>query len=146
MVTDEGPEIIFNLWYLKDEDGVIGSLRARAYITAGREEDKIALLKTSADVDYLIAKAFPIPERFHAQVRVGDESHVLPCVFEQSLPVVGCPFPLYEDAIRQLESELPGQTKLPVKKTPLVCLTPLVMRPDGAIEPEYSGTENLSLW
>lgn len=36
-------EIILNIWYVTDEEGIIYSLRAKAYISEGTDEEKIAL-------------------------------------------------------------------------------------------------------
>ena len=58
------PEIILNLWYVCDEWGFIYSLRARAYIGMGSDEEKLAMLQKFAQVDYLIARIFTIPAKF----------------------------------------------------------------------------------
>ncbi len=59
------PEIILNLWYVVDDLGYIYSLRARAYLGSGSDDEKLAMLQKYAKTDYLIAKAFPIPKQFH---------------------------------------------------------------------------------
>ena len=35
-----GQEIILNLWYVIDDDGLIYSLRARCYVHSGTDEEK----------------------------------------------------------------------------------------------------------
>ena len=46
-------EIMFNLWYVHGGDGVIYSLRVRAYVTTGTEEENLAFLRKLAPTDYL---------------------------------------------------------------------------------------------
>ncbi len=36
-------EVILNLWYVRDEEGIIYSLRAKAYVADGSDEEKIKL-------------------------------------------------------------------------------------------------------
>ena len=71
-------EIILNLWYIHDDQGLIYSVRARAYVGIGTEEEKLAMLQQFANWDYLIAKPFPIPERFHTTLVEGDEQQRMP--------------------------------------------------------------------
>jgi hypothetical protein len=61
----DNPEIVVNLWYLFDELGIIYSLRARADIVSGADEEKLALLRKFSETDYLIAQPFPVPKRLH---------------------------------------------------------------------------------
>ena len=42
-------EIILNLWYVYGVDGLIYSLRARAYVHKGNEEQKLKLLQSFAE-------------------------------------------------------------------------------------------------
>jgi hypothetical protein len=65
-------EIMFNLWYVHGGDGLIYSLRARAYIRTGSEEEDLAFLQQLASTDYLIAKPFSIPKAFHQANRLTD--------------------------------------------------------------------------
>ena len=67
---ETGPEIILNLWYVRDDEGIIYSLRARSYVIYGSDENKTSFLKSFADQGHLIAKLFPIPERFHLTMLV----------------------------------------------------------------------------
>lgn len=50
------PEVMFNLWYVHGGDGVIYSLRVRAYLATGTEEENLAFLRKLAMTDYLIAR------------------------------------------------------------------------------------------
>ena len=112
------PEIILNLWYVHDDMGVIYSLRARCYIGTGSDQDKLRFLQQHAALDYLIAKPFPIPKRFHVSG--------MAVYHKAALDLLSNPVELFEDAIQAMERELPAQTKLSIPHRPLVCLTPLI--------------------
>jgi hypothetical protein len=130
-----GPEIILNLWYVTDEDGLIYSLRARCYVHSGSDEEKVAFLRKLAETDYLIAQPFPVPEGFHIHL-VGEEK-------EKQIPVASynairetVPFiSLFEEAIQAMQNQLPAQTKLNIGSDPLVCMTPLLGDEDGNMRP-----------
>jgi len=40
----ENREVIVNLWYVRDEEGVIYSLRVKAYVGAGSDAEKLKLV------------------------------------------------------------------------------------------------------
>jgi hypothetical protein len=136
-VTDH-PEIILNLWYVHDDMGAIYSLRARAYVGYGSDEEKLALLKRFATTDYLIAQPFPIPERF--QMTLGKTLGVAHASY---LPAIGGVERLFEDVYVELEKQLPAQTKLSIGQKPLLCVTPLFGDDDGNIYPRFSGRTSL---
>jgi len=119
------PEICLNLWYVRDEQGFIYSLRARAYFLEGNDKDKLKELQRLSKTDYLIAKAFPIPQRYQL-----DEVGVFVVHGLQLLPNKTA---LFEDAIQFLQSELPAQTPYDIPDQPLVCVTPLLGDDDGNI-------------
>jgi hypothetical protein len=83
----ENAEIILNLWYIHDDTGIIYSLRARAYVGTGTDDEKLTMLDRLANVDYLIARPFPIPERFHIEIEEDGKRRrmpVAPRVFERT--------------------------------------------------------------
>jgi hypothetical protein len=129
------PEIILNLWYVMDDLGVIYSLRARAYLGWGNDEENLAFLQEFAMTDYLIARPFAIPKKFHYH----GQSVVLKSVWDQ----LGSRLALFEDAIQQLHKELPSQTPFDIPKSPLVCITPLYGDDSGNIRPYYTDIERL---
>jgi hypothetical protein len=141
------PEIILNLWYVTDETGAIYSLRAHPYVATGTDDEKLAFLRSRADLDYLIASPFPIPERFH--IHVGDGGNTqsserrIPVTFGSALEVIGGVGALFEDAFRRLKERLPVQTHLTISKSPLICVTPLRPNPDGQVRPHFNGSERL---
>lgn len=131
----ENPEIILNLWYVRDEEGYIYSLRARAYIGMGSEEEKLNALWKWALHDYLIARVFPIPEQFH--IEGNSILHV------GALDFLDDPLALFEEAIKTLQAELPSQTSLNIPASPLICVTPLFGDDDGNIYPKINKTSRI---
>lgn len=71
-------EIILNLWYVIDDEGLIYSLRARCYVHSGTDDEKLAFLQSVAETDYLVAQTFEIPERFHTTITNEHGSDKLP--------------------------------------------------------------------
>lgn len=132
-------EIILNLWYVHDEEGIIYSLRAKTYAAEGSDEEKLVFLQQRATIDYLVAESFEIPTRFHLRVSVGTESKVMPVAHVSMLRTLDSPIALFEDAIKQLDSCLPVQSQLGIGRDPLVCTTPLVQNQHGVIEPQIGG-------
>ena len=131
------PEVIFNLWYLFDEFGIVHSLRARAYVASGSDEEKLKILRAFAEKDYLIAKPFPIPKKYELVIKGKDGSHHLPAVTREVLEMSGTD--IFEDAIQAIEADIPVQTELPDKERTLVCITPLTLDENGVIRPIFNG-------
>ena len=129
-------EVVLNLWYVRDDEGVIYSLRAKAYVVEGSDEEKLAFLQARAAQDYLIAESFSVPERFH--LNVGETR--MPVGHVAMLQSLDSPIALFEDAVRVLEDRFPAQSNLAVPQDPLVCTTPLVQNPAGEIVPSIEGT------
>lgn len=146
------PEIMFNLWYLHGGDGFIYSLRARAYVCTGNEEEDLAFLQRLAATDYLIAKPFSIPQVFHIRqtvVETGEDEILsvahISIVTENAvaLGMVDNRIAIFEEAIKEFGKEFPAQSRLNVPPNPLVCITPLVGDEDGNIEPEFRSTRRI---
>jgi hypothetical protein len=135
-------ETILNLWYIHDEMGVIYSLLARAYVGTGTEKENLALLQRYANVDYLIARPFPIPDRFHVQIVEKGKTRVLPVTPPGFLSTLNNHLALWEDAIKQMEADLPGQMGLSIPDAPLYCSTALLMDDAGRV---FSGRRLLRL-
>ncbi len=132
-------EVILNLWYVRDEEGIIYSLRAKAYVGEGSEQEKLEFLQQRARLDYLVAEPFEIPKRFHVTIGVGRESKVMPVAHVSMLQTLDSPIALFEDAIKSLDSRMPAQSQLGIPQDPLVCTTPLMQNEHGVIEPRISG-------
>ena len=128
------PEITLNLWFVSDDLGFIYSLRARAYMGLGSEQEKLEDLRKHAALDYLIARAFPIPVRFHTNGQ--------PISHKAALAAID-PIELFEDAIKFLQSELPSQTPQDIPDKPLVCFTWLLGDDDGNISPQIDEVDYL---
>lgn len=135
----ENLEVIVNLWYVMDEDGIVYSLRAKLYVELGDDEEKLAFLKQRANLDYLIAEPFEIPERFHVQVDVDDPSKTMPVSHIAAIQTLSSPIELFEDALQVVEDRFPAQSGLEIPQDPLVCTTPLMQNEDGVIDPRIEG-------
>jgi hypothetical protein len=138
-----GQEIILNLWYVIDDDGLIYSLRARCYVHSGTDAEKLAFLQECAETDYLIALPFPVPERFHTTIIDGEKKQRVPMAsyngIRETVPFVA----LFEDVIQEMEKQLPAQTKLCIGQQPVLCMTPLLGDEDGNMRPLTSNTERV---
>jgi len=132
-------EVALNLWYVRDEEGIIYSLRIKAYVTEGSDEEKLAFLQERARLDYLIAEPFEIPGRFHLTIGVGHDAKKTPVAHVSMLETLDTPIALFEDAIRTIESRFPAQSDLNVPQDPLICTTPLMQNKFGIIDPHFSG-------
>lgn len=134
-------EVIVNLWYVMDEDGIIYSLRAKAYIGIGSEVEKLEFLQQRASLDYLVAEPFEIPQRFYIQIGNMDtpETTLVPVAHVSMLQTLDSPITLFEDALRIIEDRFPAQSQLDIPQQPIVCTTPLMQNQQGIIEPRFSG-------
>ena len=128
-------EVVLNLWYVEDEQGVIYSLRAKAYCCRGSDEEKLAFLQERSLLDYLIAGPFEIPSRFHIAVGSGAEEKRLPVAHSSMIQTLDSPIALFEDAIQVLEEGMPVQSEISIPSDPLVCTTALRQGDDGTLQP-----------
>lgn len=128
-----------NLWYVRDEEGIIYSLRAKAYVGAGSNAEKLEFLQQRAWLDYLVAEPFEIPQRYHVQIGSGSDSKVMSVAYVSMLQTLDSPIALFEDALKVIESRMPAQSQLGIPQDPLVCTTPLMQNKQGVIEPRVSG-------
>lgn len=132
-------EVIVNLWYVCDVEGVIYSLRAKAYVAEGTDEDKLSFLKDRAQLDYLIAEPFEVTERFHIHIESEPGAKRMPVGHTMMLKTLDTPIALFEDALKILENRFPAQSNLSIPEDPLVCITSLKQNSQGIIEPSISG-------
>jgi hypothetical protein len=135
-------EIILNLWYVHDDMGLIYSLRVRAYVGTGTDDEKLALLHRFANLDYLIARPFPIPDRFHLEIEENGTRTRIAAAPQEYLNGLDSPIALFEDAIKEIEADFPAQTGLNIPKDPLMCSTALLADDAGRL---YSGRRTLRL-
>ena len=136
------PEIILNLWYVFDDEGVIYSLRARAYVVSGSDEEKLAFLQRFAETDYLIARPVPVPERCYTMVVTDMTRTRMPFMLTQTLESHGGPVTaadLFEEAFKEIQKDLPATTKLSIPEDPLICLTGLFADDEGNLQPRSDG-------
>jgi hypothetical protein len=138
-----GQEIILNLWFVIDDEGLIYSLRARCYVHSGTDEEKLAFLQTVAGTDYLIAQSFSIPERFHTTILVGEISKKVPAATYSGIRETAPFCTLFEDAIQEMEKQIPKQTTLEIGQQPIICMTPLLGDEDGHMRPLTENAERI---
>lgn len=124
-----------------DEEGIIYSLRAKAYIGVGSDAEKLDFLQQRAVLDYLVADPFEIPQRFYIQVGNMERrnSTIMPVAHVSMLQTLDSPITLFEDAMRVIEDRFPAQSELDIPQQPIVCTTPLMQNEQGVIEPRFSG-------
>lgn len=72
MNTEDGG-IICNLWYVTNRT-IISSLRAKAYVASGSDDEKLQFLRKRANHDFHDAQVHPIPEDLKADVHFVDGS------------------------------------------------------------------------
>lgn len=132
----EDTEIVANLWYVIDHQGFIFSLRVMCYAATGSDEEKLQFLASRAYLDYLVAKPFPIPERFGTTfVGDGGEKTKYAVIHHDSLGAIGGVDQLFFDALDTIQADLPAQTKLQINESPLIKVTALHGGQDGVIVP-----------
>lgn len=136
-------ELVANLWYIHDENGYIFALRARAYLAAGSDEEKLAFLRAFATVDYAIARPFALPEKFYTRVIHPEGERIVPAVHVTYLHHRGGEAALFDEAMEALQAELPANSGLQFGASPLVCITPLEW--DGAERVWPSATKRTDL-
>ena len=137
----DSKEVVVNLWYVMDEEGVIYSLRAKAYVAMGSEVAKLEFLTQRALLDYLVADPFEIPQRFYigiSNLETPNRSTTLPVAHVSMLKTLDSPIALFEDALKVIEDGFPAQSQLAIPEHPLVCTTPLMQNKQGVIEPQFS--------
>jgi hypothetical protein len=128
-------EVMFNLWFVHGGDGIIYSLRVRAYLALGTEDQSLKLLRHLASTDYLIARPFSIPESFHVSLNSGEK---MPVASTAVLNTLDTPIAIFEDAIKQMEKDFPAQSNVAVPAHPLVCVTPLLGDEQGNIRSAFT--------
>jgi hypothetical protein len=135
----DSAEIVCACWYVHDEDGLIYSLRAQLYIATGTESDKRAFLESRAYRDYLVARVFSIPERFHLQVlEPGGSKVTQPIAHLEALVSSGGLDQLFFEALTALNQDLPAQTRLEIPESPLLLIRALTVDAAGDVVPTDS--------
>ena len=131
----DDPEIVANLWYVFDELGIIYSLRGRAYVVSGTDEEKLAFLRKFAETDYLIAQPFPVPERLHTTFVGEDGRPKLGVADHRIVHELGGAEVLFKEVLVELENQLPIRAELSIGRAPLICITPLLVNEHGKMSP-----------
>jgi hypothetical protein len=126
-----------------DDEGLIYSLRARCYVHTGTNTEKLEFLRSVAGIDYLIAQTFEIPERFHITIHDGERVAKVPMASYTGIRAT-VPFSaLFEDAIHEMEKQIPKQTPLGIGQQPLVCMTTLLGDAEGNMRALIENAESI---
>lgn len=99
------------------------------------------MLQPLAETDYQIAQQFEIPERFHTKIVEGEDSKIMPVVPKSYLDLLDSRIALFEDAIKQMNNELPASTALDIPQSPMVVVTPFSVDEHGVLRPNYAGKQ-----
>jgi hypothetical protein len=140
-------EVIVNVWYVRDEDGFVYSLRVKPYVFQGAREEKLAFLQERALLDYLIAEPFPIPEHLYYPYLEDGEIKKIAVAHMSGLATLDSPVAPFEEAFKIIEDRFPAQSEIDIPQDPIVCGTPLMQDSMGVIRPHFIKTGHISgLW
>jgi len=128
-------EIIFNGWFVHDRNGIIYNLYIRPYLGIGSDEEKVMFLQTYAQFDFLVAREFPIPDRFQISLD-GESDEEIPSVSSMRMfKETSDTRELFEDAMAETGACLPDLADLSVNEDALILVTPLFIDDNGHIVP-----------
>lgn len=105
-------EIILNLWDVRDESGVIYSVRIKPYVMSGTDEEKLYFLQSRALLDYLVARPFPVPESYH--IRTDPDQEPIPVAHVQMFGSIEEMINLFEEGIKVISAGIPSQSDLEI--------------------------------
>lgn len=77
-VNPAQPELIFNLWYVHNDLGIINGLLVREYIVTGTDQDKLNILKDRGKYDWICSRMFDVPEKYHVTSVNPDGPKIVP--------------------------------------------------------------------
>lgn len=127
-------EVVFNLWYVLDQHGMVYFLLGRSYASLGGEAESLAMLRQHAEADHRVAQYFPLPRRFHTTVVEGGKEREVPVIHTDSLATLGGPEVLFNEVIPQLQAQIHAMSGLSLTENPVVCITPLFLETDGTLK------------
>lgn len=124
----DAPELIFNLWYVYDESGLIIPLFVKERITTGTDLYKIKMLKERGNVDWVGTREFDIPEKYYCTGSTPDgEISIMPCAHTSMLKQTRNGRDLFDEAIEKINREYAGNRDVLIHDDPLYCVTPLIL-------------------
>jgi hypothetical protein len=125
-VNPDTPELIFNLWYVLDESGLIASLLAKEHIVAGTDLYKSKMLKERGNVDYVGTRIFEVPRKYDISGITPDGVRtIIPCTHKSMLKKTRKGRDLFDEAIETIKKEYAGNRDVLIHDDPLYCVTPL---------------------
>lgn len=126
----DSAEICCNLWYVVDDMGFIYSLRIKLYVCEGTEDEKNAFLLSRAYRDYLVARSFPVPDRFGTTFVSPEGSGTkLAVVHHDNVERTTGIDQMFFDGFDEMQKALPAQTRLAIPEDPLIRITALTIHP-----------------
>lgn len=127
----EDGEVILNLWYVTD-GYVISSLRSKAYIASGTDQEKLSFLQKRANSDFPDAEVHPVPDSMKAEIKLVGESGIASVGREcthQMLEMMGGYLALFRDVVEAIPSH---GFRFDTSQA-MMCITGLVKGTDGAL-------------
>jgi len=128
--SDEG-EVILNLWYVTN-GFIISSLRSKAYVASGTDEEKLTFLRKRANSDFTNAQLHAVPDSLKAEVKLVGESGSASVGREcthQMLDMLGGYMALFRDVVKAT----PSHGFRFDQSQAMMCITGLVKGPDGEL-------------
>jgi hypothetical protein len=77
-VNPAQPELIFNLWYVHNDRGIILCLIIREYIVSGTDQEKLNILKERGKYDWICSRIFDVPEKYHVTSFTPEGTKIVP--------------------------------------------------------------------
>jgi len=127
----ENGEVILNLWYVTD-GYIISSLRSKAYVASGTDQEKLGFLQKRANSDFRAAQAHPVPDSLKTEVKLVGESGVASVGREcthQMLDMMGG----YMALFRAVVEATPSHGFHFDTSQAMMCITGLVKGTDGEL-------------
>lgn len=128
--SDEG-EVILDLWYVTN-GYIISSLRSKAYVASGSDQEKLAFLQKRANSDFANAQQHPVPDSVKAEIKLVGESGSASVGREcshQMLEMMGGYMALFRDIVKATPSH---GFRFDTAQA-MMCITGLVKGPDGEL-------------
>lgn len=122
-------EIILNLWYLTDENGLIFSLKAKPYVHLGDDKSKTEFLKERASFDFEVAKDYFLSENTKF-VSPHGTLNVAPVSLLNSAVGIN---QIYGGIFDQIDKELSQLSNLRLPENPLYVITALYLSEDRKV-------------
>ena len=126
-------EVVFNLWYVLDDKGIVYFLLGRSYPGIGSDEENLAMLLSHAATDHRVAQYFPLPDRIKTTIVTDRSRREIPVIHYSSLASLGGPEILFREVVLLLQAQVHAMSGLALNDDPVVCISPLFLDVDGTL-------------